>query len=307
VSDITICIVEDYEDEALSLSHQMALVGYKTVIAGSGEEALRLCREGNIHLVLLDVGLPDMDGYEVCRRLKADPATVDIPVIFVTARGDAVDVELGHALGAVDYVPKPYNLPMIVVHVDAALRTRQSQLDLVSGPFMLVDPAYTDQLTGLRNRRFLMERLQEESEKSQRYHYPVSCLILEVEDGVQEEAEEDLSDELLVEIAMTLRKNSRAFDIIARYDETLFAAVLPHARMDDAVAYGKKIKQELIQMASRSSCVLKDPRISMGITACLNGERPGSAEEFLGSSMNILLLAKSNAPEHIVAGEYSGG
>ncbi len=75
--------------------------------------------------MLLDVGLPDIDGYEVCRRLKADARTSDIGVIFVTARGAAEDVALGFDMGAVEYIAKPYNLPMVMVAVDALLRTSQ--------------------------------------------------------------------------------------------------------------------------------------------------------------------------------------
>ncbi|NLN92231.1 MAG: response regulator [Candidatus Hydrogenedens sp.] len=311
---ITICIVEDYQDEALVLSEGLKLFGYETVIAGTGYEALNLCRQGGVHLVLLDVGLPDMDGYEVCRQLKADPQTMDIPVIFVTARGDAGDVEQGYALGALDYVAKPYNLPMVIVHIDAALRTRQGGTELVSGPYMLIDPAYTDQLTGLRNRRFLIERLQEESAKAYRYDYHLSCLMLEVEEAPQDGLGDRLPDELLVEVAMTLRKSSRTFDIVARYDEAQFAAVLPHTNLDNAVAYGRKIQHELSRAIAASSCVLKEPRVCMGITTYYCNKqseedkykRPDSAEEFLGASMNKLLIAKNNAPEFIVAGETSG-
>lgn len=312
--DITICIVEDLHDEALVLSEGLQYFDYQTVIAHTGKEALERCRQGGVHLVLLDVGLPDMDGYEVCRQLKADPKTMDIPVIFVTARGDAGDVEHGYALGALDYVAKPYNLPMIVVHVDAALRTRQGSTELVSGPYMLVDPAYTDQLTGLRNRRFLIERLQEESEKAHRYYYHLSCLMLEVEETHLDGLGDRLPEELVVEVAMALRKSSRTFDIVARYDEAQFAAVLPHTDMDSAVAYGRKIQRELSRAIAESTCVLTEPRVCMGITtyfrnkesAADENKRPDSAEKFLGASMNKLLIAKNNAPEFIIAGETNG-
>ncbi|MCK5861305.1 MAG: response regulator, partial [Candidatus Hydrogenedentes bacterium] len=244
---IKIGVVDDCVDEATLLCEGLKLFGYDTVVAHSGMEALRMAAEQDIHLMLLDVGLPDIDGYEVCKRLKADPATRDIPILFVTARGSSDDVAHGYDLGAVNYVAKPYNLPIIIIHVDAALRTRQGTTDLISGPFLLTDPAYTDQLTGLRNRRFLFERLQEEAEKAHRYSYPVSCLVLELEETSPEEAaaSETNFDDMLVEVAIAMRNSSRAFDILARYDDNQFAAVLPHIPLENAIFYANKIKKEV--------------------------------------------------------------
>lgn len=298
-----ICVVDDCVDEATILCDGLKLFGYETVAAYSGAEALDRIRQETIHLVLLDVGLPDLDGYDVCRQLKSDPATADIPVIFVTARGSTRDVAHGYDLGAVDYVAKPYNLPIIVIHVDAALRTHQGRHELLSGPYLLADPVYTDQLTGLRNRRFLYERLQEETEKAHRYRYPMSCMMLELEDAMMLSADAGALplDDLLVEVAMVLRNSSRTFDILARYDDAQFAAVLPHIKLSDALLYANKIKQVVRQSVSNSLALDLGADLSIGIVSCNSGLRAPSADEILGEAMRNLLIAKSGAPNHISA------
>lgn len=300
---INICVVDDCRDETTVLCDGLHLFGYHTIAAYSGHQALELCRNGNVQLVLLDIGLPDIDGHEVCRQLKADPNTMDIPVIFVTARGSSEDVALGYDLGAVDYVAKPYNLPIVIVQVEAALRTRQDFSGPVSGPYLLTDPIYTDQLTGLRNRRFLVERLQEETEKAHRYRYPLSCLLFDFdEDGTEDsDVETDGTKDVLVEMAMTLRSSSRAFDILARYDDTQFAAILPHTHLQNAISYANKIRREVADVLKEDSSADSNNGLCFGIVTCDEVKRPPSAEELLGETMRLLLLAKSGAPDRISA------
>ena len=300
---IKICVVDDCVDEATLLCEGLKLFGYDAVAAHSGQEALQIAAEQDIHLMLLDVGLPDIDGYEVCTRLKQDVATRDIPVIFVTARGSSDDVAHGYNLGAVDYVAKPYNLPIIIIHVDAALRTRQSTTDIISGPFLLTDPVYTDQLTGLRNRRFLFERLQEETEKAYRYQYPVSCLMLELEENASGEntVAEVTFEDMLVEVAIALRNSSRAFDILARYDDNQFAAVLPHIHLDAAVSYANKINKEVKEAVLSEDWDANKAALAFGIVTCASSVRPTNADELIGEAMRNLFRAKSGSNDRISA------
>ncbi len=301
--NITICVVDDCVDETTVLCQGLQLFGYQTTTAYTGREALELCRRENINLVLLDVGLPDIDGYAVCRDLKSDPRTADIPIIFVTARGSSEDVARGYDLGAVDYVAKPYNLPIVIVHVEAALRTRQDYSGLISGPYLLTDPVYTDQLTGLRNRRFLVERLQEETEKARRYQYPLSCLLLDLDENSMDDAVFETAgmDDLLVEIAMALRNSSRSFDILARYDETQFAAVLPHTLLPNAISYANKIRNEMDGVLQNITGIENKFKLACGIVTCNNGHRAPSADELLRETVRTLFLAKGGAPDGISA------
>ena len=285
-----VCVVDDCVDEALVLCEGLRLNGYEAVAVHTGAEALQRCAQGDIELILLDVGLPDLDGYEVCRRLKARPETADIPVVFVTARGSSTDVDHGYSLGAVNYIVKPYNLPFVMVLVDSALRTRSATGPL---PTPLEDPVYTDGLTGLKNRRFLYERLHEETDKARRYGYPVSCILVEFEEPPDaEEAERALSlEDMMVEVAMTLMGSSRTCDIIARYEGYVFAMILPHTGDRDARRYAAKIVEEVQGALLGDLDCSVHPRVSVGLAAC-DGEA-WDAETLLRAAMSDLFKAKS--------------
>ena len=292
---LNVCVVDDCVDEASLLCEGLKLHDYSVVAVHSGTEALRICEEQEVEVVLLDIGLPDIDGYEVCRRLKANPRTSDIAVIFVTARDSERDVKLGYTLGAADYITKPYNLPFVMVRVESVIRSIAAKSPVSTHQESLRDLVYTDQLTGLRNRRYLLERLQEEVEKSRRYAYPLSCLVVDIEDVVGQDAELGAAsmDDLLVEVAMILRNASRNYDILCRFDGALFAAVLPHTSGPDALHYAKKIQEEVEAMTFCEPCFPTTARLLCGVVTCQDSSAT-SADEILGETMHALLRAKSN-------------
>jgi len=118
----TICIVEDEEDISEILSYQLKRDGYHPLCADTGEKGLALIREHEPILVLLDLMLPGMDGFDVCRALRAGAATKDIPVIMLTARGEEADVVTGLEIGADDYITKPFSPRMVLARIKSVLR-----------------------------------------------------------------------------------------------------------------------------------------------------------------------------------------
>lgn len=297
-----VCVADDDYDAASVLVQGLQANNYEAVAVHTGEEALRVCTEGNVDLLLLDVGMPDVDGYDVCRRLKEGQTTRDMPVVFVTVRGSDEDVNRGYTLGAADYIVKPYNLPIVMLRIDAVMRTRQVADHIRSHPDPIFDTAYTDLLTGLRNRRYLMERLQEEVEKAHRYNHPVSCIVLEVDDvnGVEEDMGAAPLDDILVEVAMTLRNESRTYDILARYDGSIFVAVLPYSPLKEAMCYARKILNQIDSITFNDPCFPTEAKVSMGVVSCRNSRAVG-ADQVLGEAMKNLLKAKSKPEQRLVA------
>ncbi len=297
-----VCVVEDCPDTAEVLSEGLRRNGYRVESVQTGAEALAVCQQGDIDLVLLDVMLPDIDGYAVCQQLKDDPRTRDIVVIFATAKGSCADIAHGFNVGGVDYITKPYNLPMVMVRVDAAMRMHELQNRLRAQDEGLTDTAYTDTLTGLRNRRYLLERLQEEVEKAHRYNYPVSCLVFDLDEvtPVDDELGPAPLDDLLTEIGLAIRNYSRTYDILARYDGTVFAAILPHTPLDQAIVYADKIMKEMDSTTFADPCFPTQAKLSVGIACCQNGSAHG-AEYLLGEAMRGLLQAKSNPRDRMAA------
>lgn len=310
--NIRVCVADDNKDEVEVLCESLKLNNYDAIPAYTGEEALRLCKNGEVDLLLLDIGLPDINGIEVFKRLKSDPTTEDIPVIFVTARGSSEDVALGHELGAVDYIVKPYNLPMVLIAVEMALRTLHTS-SYIDAPFEFWnDPVYTDPITGLRNHRFLIERLEEEINRTWRHNLPLSCVVLDfIEDNELPEPTyvnnrslnkiEDLENELfLMQIALILRNNSRSCDLLARYDGTKFAVLLPNHELEHACGYVKKLSKE-IQTGFYEEGLPLNVFSKFGIVSG-KGKEITTAEEFLGKAMRNLLKAMTR-PGVIAIGE----
>ena len=303
-----VCVADDCVDTAEVLCEGLKLHGYDAMAVHSGEAALELCGREKIDLILLDVCLPKMSGYDVCKALKANPKTQEICVVFVTVKGAPEDVSLGFQLGATDYIAKPHNLPIVMLRVDAALARKLEQERLRNQHDFFLDNSYADSLTGLRNRRYLLERLQEEVEKAHRYNYPVSCVVFDVDEvrPLDEELGPVSMDDLLVEVGMTLRNHSRTYDVLARYDGTLFAAVLPHSPLNDAIRYAGKIMEEVGSTTFSDPSFPTEARVSVGIVACQNGSAHG-ADFVLGEAMRGLLQAKSLSDHRAVARNLADG
>ncbi|HET9530130.1 MAG TPA: response regulator transcription factor [Blastocatellia bacterium] len=118
----SIVIVEDDEDIADSVRYNLEREGFRVRIAASGEEALALIFDRPPSLVLLDLNLPHMSGFEICRRLREEAVTARVPVLILTARADESDKVLGLNLGADDYITKPFGMRELVARVNAAIR-----------------------------------------------------------------------------------------------------------------------------------------------------------------------------------------
>jgi len=141
-----IAVVEDEEDIREILEYSLSREGFRVESAPDGASGLDLIRKSLPELVLLDLMLPDIDGMEVCRQLKADPRTKGIAIIMVTAKGEESDIVLGLGLGADDYVPKPFSSKELVARVHSVLRRSQQGAQeedakevIVRGP-LLIDP-----------------------------------------------------------------------------------------------------------------------------------------------------------------------
>ena len=291
---IQICVTDDEPVIAEVLCEGLRAHNFDAVEAHCGEDALNLCKKGGIDLILLDINMPGVDGYEVCRQLKASPDTKDITVIFVTGREGPEDHEKGFDLGAVDFVTKPFNLPMLMVRVESALRMKYAQEPNPLDTEGIIDVAYTDPLTGLRSQRYFLERLQEEVDKAHRYDFPVSCVILDLDgmEAVNQDSGPVALDDLLIEVAMSIRSYTRSYDVLGRYDGTLFAALLPHTELKNALKYGSKIMEDI------DATTFSDPsfptKASMSVAAVTfrNGSAT-AADLVFGEAMRALLTAKS--------------
>jgi diguanylate cyclase (GGDEF)-like protein len=222
------------DDDRTTIVLIVAALGdaFDVVVVSTGAEVLERAGKGDIDLVLLDVVMPDLDGFEVCRRLKDQPHGARIPVIFVTAREETADEAHGFAVGAVDYITKPIR-PSVVrarvrTHVELK-RTRDALEQLAS-----VDP-----LTGIANRRRFDAAIHQEWRRSQRGSRWLSLALVDVDHFKQfnDRYGHLAGDERLRAIATSLVQSAqRAGELAARYGGEEFALVLP--AVDPAMMQG---------------------------------------------------------------------
>jgi diguanylate cyclase (GGDEF)-like protein len=212
--------------------------------ATSGAEALDLVKEISPDLILLDIVMPGMDGYEVCRRLKADPRAANIPVIFVSALDGTDDETKGLGLGAIDYVSKPIRPAIVKARV-------RNHLNLKRAHDMLERLSATDGLTGVANRRRLEEVIELEFARQTRSQEPLSVIMLDVDHfkSFNDTYGHAAGDECLKQIAATLRRTLRQqVDLVARYGGEEFMCVLPNSPHALAVEVAERIRTQIAAM-----------------------------------------------------------
>lgn len=219
--------------------------GYHLFFATNGRDALRIASESVPDLILLDVIMPDMDGYEVCRTLKTDPILRNVPIIFITAMNQQEDEAIGLELGAVDYITKPFN-PTIV-----RLRIR-NQIELKRQRDLLARLSHLDGLTGIPNRRALDEALEREWRRGTRSLKPLSLLMIDIDHfkAYNDSCGHLLGDDCLRAFAQSLKiPLGRAADFVGRYGGEEFLAILPETDEAGAQIVANEILEGVAQLA----------------------------------------------------------
>jgi diguanylate cyclase (GGDEF)-like protein len=196
---------------------------YELFFATSGERALEIVAGGGVELVLLDVVMPGLDGFEICRRMKADEATNRIPVIFVTAREEVGDEARGFDVGAVDYIAKPIQPPIVRARV-------RTHIELKRAHDLLESLASIDAVTTIANRRRFDTGLDTEWKRCARSQSPLTVAIADVDHfkSFNDTYGHTRGDECLRAVALAIRSVARRpGDLAARYGGEEFAVVLP--------------------------------------------------------------------------------
>lgn len=283
-------LVVDDQPTNIQVLYRVFADDCQVFMATSGEQALHTAREEAPDIILLDVMMPDMDGYEVCRQLKQDNATRDIPILFVTAHHEAQEEARGLACGAVDFITKPIHPAVVRARVHTHL-TLQRQTEVLK---RLV---FIDALTHAFNRRYFDERLAEEWGRAQRTGRPLGLILIDVDYFKQfnDVNGHQRGDDALRQVAQALKGTIlRPGDVVCRYGGEEFACLLPDTDLDGALQVAQRMKLAVRDLAigHPASAVAEVLTISAGVAVRTPTSR-GDAAALLALADAQLYRAKA--------------
>ena len=230
--------------------------------ADTGKHGLAMAVKDNPDLVILDTNLTDIDGHEVCSRLKSSAETENIPVIFLTETFETQDELAGLDLGAIDYIAKPFNPKILEVRIRNQLSQKRklNKLEMMSA---------VDTLTGIPNRRRFEEYMSQEWRRGKRGKYPLSLLMADIDHfkRYNDAHGHQKGDKCLRMVAREIQQHlRRPSDMVARYGGEEFAIILPDTPFDAAVTLANRIRSgvELLNLYYSGSDAFGRVTISIG-------------------------------------------
>jgi diguanylate cyclase (GGDEF)-like protein len=268
----------------------------EVLFATDGHRALELAASALPDVILLDIMMPGIDGFEVCRRLKAQRVTADIAVIFLTGKDDWETESEGLTLGAVDYVTKPINPPIVKMRV-------HNQVELKRARDKLASLAITDGLTGIANRRHFDDTLAQEHGRLARGNGELSLILLDIDHfkPFNDLLGHVAGDDALRRVALAIDgAMKRPGDIAARYGGEEFACILPETSADGAMHIAHDLHDAIAGLAiphpdSPTSPILT---ISSGVATVMC--RPGrSVLQVLAAADEQLYVAKTSGRDRV--------
>ncbi|HOV14067.1 MAG TPA: diguanylate cyclase [Spirochaetota bacterium] len=253
-----ILIVDDMANNIQLAANILKLPDLDISYTRNGKSTLEIVEKEDFDLILLDIMMPDMNGYEVCEKLKSNEKTKEIPVIFLTAKSDIDSVVTGFDYGAVDYITKPFNAKELVARVTTHLHLKkaresleiknreleQKNEELEKIMKKLDDMSKTDMLTGLPNRRYIIERLDNEIHRVKRTKKYFSLMIADIDHfkNFNDNFGHDCGDFVLKEIARLLKESLREIDTVARWGGEEFLILLPETTVECAFSVAERMR-----------------------------------------------------------------
>ncbi|MBT1073294.1 diguanylate cyclase [Pelotalea chapellei] len=233
--------------------------------AEDGLEGFKKLLASPVDIILCDLEMPRMDGFKFLGMLKSRPDFQDVPVIILTGMNDRDLKVKGLEQGASDYITKPFDPEELVARVKVHLKIKHLQDDLKRSNELLLELSNTDHLTGMYNRRYLMESLDKEVQRTIRKGGNLSLIILDIDHfkQVNDTYGHLQGDIVLQKVAVQLQKELRSYDTAARYGGEEFLAVLPDASLEEAIFVAERIRIAI------QSLTFREPLSALSITASL--------------------------------------
>jgi diguanylate cyclase (GGDEF)-like protein len=233
-----ILIVDDNPDKLSLLEAALCLAGYRVTTATDGDEALSAIESYQPDLVITDVMMPRMNGYELAQRIRANPITRFIPVIMQTAASRrAEDLRRASEVGALGYITDPTDLDLLLARTRTLLEFK-AYLDVCE------EAAFTDHMTGLANRRRFERQLEREVGRTLRYGHPFSLLMIDIDNfkNLNDSFGHDVGDDAIRRIGKVLREGTRGIDLAARIGGEEFAVLLVETSQEGGIEVAERLR-----------------------------------------------------------------
>lgn len=289
---MSVMIVDDTKANINLLERALAGYGYNISVAFSGEMALELIPKLKPDLILLDIMMPQIDGYEVCKQLKNDPEVRDIPVIFITAKTDTNSILEGFNLGAVDFITKPFHVPEVCARV-------KTHLTLSAAIKKLTRDSETDPLTGLFNRRTFLNKIEHEALRFRRTQKPFSLIFGDIDffKKINDTYGHSAGDAVLISVSNLLKTGKREIDQVARWGGEEFLILLPETDLNGAVLLAQKLRELVSNIPTHHEDQKICVTMSFGVSSY---DKDTNIEKTIDIADQRLYLAKNSGRNKVV-------
>ena len=299
-----ILIIDDSKLIAHLAKNILSKRGHEVLLAGDGETGFDMANDNKPDLILLDLILPGIDGYEVCRRIKNNSPTADIPVIMLTSKTEHADKVRGLEMGALDYVTKPFDEGELVARVNTHLRIKELHESLQEKNRLLLEMANRDGLTGLYNHRYFQETISKDFKKALRYKESLSCIMFDIDHfkKFNDTYGHQTGDVVLKTLGGLVKNLMRESDLAARYGGEEFALLLYHTVASDAYQIAERLRKTVEQHKFQADDLVLSVNISVGVASYYHPEI-SDAKTLIECADKALYKAKEEGRNKVVAFE----
>lgn len=294
-----VLVVEDSPLQRRVLARYLAEQNMEVITASDGLEALKIARRNPPDMVLLDLVLPGVDGFEVCRLLRDNPSTARVPIVIITSHGGREERIRGLEYGADDFLVKPVDQRELIIRTRSLLRRKQLMDSLLS-------EASHDHLTGLYNRRQMGEEMRRELARAKRYGYSLTVIMLDVDNfkNYNDTQGHQAGDEMLRALAELLNTSTRGADIVCRYGGEEFIIILPQTDLAGGMATAEKIRRLVAAHPFPGGADQPGGRLTISLGVAVYPDHGETAEELIGAADRALYRAKREGKNRTVAAEF---
>ncbi len=291
---VKILIVEDDDKDARMIQEYFATEPYELETVNTGEAALDRIQQEDFDLVLLDVLLPGVDGFEVCQRIKGLHQTQDLQVVLLTCLPDLENKIKGVEQGADDYLIKPINGRELKARVKVLVK-KKHYIDQLRDNFeRALNSAIYDGLTGLHNQTYFKKFLEMEIKRAERQRYPLGLMIIDIDDfkNINDRFGHLAGDLIIKALAQLIKKNIREIDLSARYGGDEFVVILPYTDQNETVQIIERIQKAVAAYRNREEILLQHETLTLSFGVAFFPYQGTTMEELIRNADRTLYRSK---------------